>query len=360
MRWLRLHWKSFSTRQSTFRQKQLSKSNELKILTDSYEEDEYFRATGACETVQGLADLVSMTLQNDDVQDFDVRWDHAPLAVSEMPSDPMLEGLYKSKSQNSAQLRTVMTLCDQEVARNNGTQNYQQLENCSETSYWSDAEKSEFESPERCCGTGFNHQESKRKQSQCWKESGRVFSVESTLDNVPMETPVVSVMTLYWLLETEVVGRDDKEDRLLLHPTGCQSRLTGRRATRRKVLTREVIKIVVTSRVSFGSFPCVRTTSLRKVVFMATNTASDMLGNTWSPTRSWKKVVRKDQVLHWRSLHNWVVCLKILIRESLTWTRKIGNKTRRQILQKHLAPNQNSGKKGSIARYYPKVCASWA
>ena len=113
-------------------------------------------------------------------------------------------------------------------------------------------------------------------------------------------------------------------------------------------------------RVSFGSFPCVRTTSLKKVVFMATNTASDMLVNTWSPTRSRKKVVRKDQVLHWRSLHNWVVCLKILIRESLTWTRKIGNKTRRQILQKHLAPNQNSGKKGSIARYYPKVCASWA
>ena len=58
----------------------MSKSNELKIPTDSYEEDkiayminEYFRATGAYEAVQGLADLVSMTLQNDDVQDFDVR-----------------------------------------------------------------------------------------------------------------------------------------------------------------------------------------------------------------------------------------------------------------------------------------------
>ena len=38
-----------------------------------------------------------MTLQNDDVQDFDVRWDHALLSVSEMPSDPILEGLYKSK-----------------------------------------------------------------------------------------------------------------------------------------------------------------------------------------------------------------------------------------------------------------------
>ena len=41
---------------------------------------EYFRATGAYATVQGLADLVSMTLQDDDVQDFDVRWDHALLS----------------------------------------------------------------------------------------------------------------------------------------------------------------------------------------------------------------------------------------------------------------------------------------
>ena len=68
-----------------------------------------------------------MTLQKDDVQDFDVRWDHAPLTVSEMPSDLILEGLCKSKLQNSEQLRTVMALCDQEVARNSGTPNYQQL-----------------------------------------------------------------------------------------------------------------------------------------------------------------------------------------------------------------------------------------
>ena len=70
----------------------------------------YFRATRAHETMQGLADLFTMTLQNDDVQDFEVRWDHALLSVSEMPSDPILEGLYKSKLEDSAQLRTVMAL----------------------------------------------------------------------------------------------------------------------------------------------------------------------------------------------------------------------------------------------------------
>ena len=87
---------------------------------------EYFRLTGAYETVQGLADLVSMTLQNDDVQNFDVRWDHALLSVSEMPSDMVLEGLYKPKLQTSAQLQTVLALYDQKTARNKRP-NYSQL-----------------------------------------------------------------------------------------------------------------------------------------------------------------------------------------------------------------------------------------
>ena len=55
---------------------------------------EHFRATGASEPVQGLSDLFSIRLQNDDVQDFDVRWDQALLSASDMPSDVILEGLY--------------------------------------------------------------------------------------------------------------------------------------------------------------------------------------------------------------------------------------------------------------------------
>ena len=81
----------------------------------------YFRATRACEAVQGLSDLFAVSLQNDDVQDFDARCDHALLAVSEMPSDVILDGLYKSKLQNSAQLQTVLALYDQETARKKGS-----------------------------------------------------------------------------------------------------------------------------------------------------------------------------------------------------------------------------------------------
>ena len=38
-----------------------------------------------------------MSLQNDDVQDFDVKWDHALVSLSEMPSNAILEGFIQVK-----------------------------------------------------------------------------------------------------------------------------------------------------------------------------------------------------------------------------------------------------------------------
>ena len=88
---------------------------------------EYFRATGASEAVQGLSNLFSFSLQNDDVQDLDVRWDQALLSASAMPSDVILEGLYESKLPDSVQLQTVLALYDQETFRNNGQTSYLRL-----------------------------------------------------------------------------------------------------------------------------------------------------------------------------------------------------------------------------------------
>ena len=47
---------------------------------------EYFRATGSYEAVQGHPDLFTISLHNDDVQDFDVRRDQALLSASEIPA----------------------------------------------------------------------------------------------------------------------------------------------------------------------------------------------------------------------------------------------------------------------------------
>ena len=81
---------------------------------------EHFRATRAYEAVQGRSDLFNVLLQNDDVQDFDVRWDRAMLSASEIPTDVILEGLYQSQLQDSVQLQTILALNGQETVRNNG------------------------------------------------------------------------------------------------------------------------------------------------------------------------------------------------------------------------------------------------
>ena len=108
----------------------MSKSNALKNTTDAYDGDKllkYFRATGAFEAVQGLSDLFNIRLQNDDVRDVDVRSDHALLSASEILTEMILEGFYKSKLQDSVQLQTVLTLYDQENVRNSGQPSYSRL-----------------------------------------------------------------------------------------------------------------------------------------------------------------------------------------------------------------------------------------
>ena len=64
----------------------VSKSNVLKYTTDSYEEAKLqtlsmsmFEPPGADEAVQGLSDLFNIRLHNDDVQDFDTRWDSSSM-----------------------------------------------------------------------------------------------------------------------------------------------------------------------------------------------------------------------------------------------------------------------------------------
>ena len=71
-----------------------------------------------------------------------------------------------------------------------------------------------------------------------------------------------------------------------------------------------------------GILPFVKTTSLRPDANMEEHVSSDMLRLRKSPGKSQRKVVRKDQLHYQRSLHNWVVHLKILIRKSLFNVKK--------------------------------------
>ena len=56
---------------------------------------EYFRVTGANDSVENYADLFTIALRNDDIQEFDSKWDGILLSMTKIPSDDIWEGLYK-------------------------------------------------------------------------------------------------------------------------------------------------------------------------------------------------------------------------------------------------------------------------
>ena len=76
---------------------------------------DYFRVTGAHDTGHNDADLFTITLHNDDVEEFDTRWDEILLSVTKIPTDNVLVSLYKLRVRESDQLKTVLELYDVEV-----------------------------------------------------------------------------------------------------------------------------------------------------------------------------------------------------------------------------------------------------
>ena len=86
---------------------------------------DYFRVTGAHDTVWDYADLFSVTLHYDNIQEFDTRWDEVLLSLSKIPSDDVLESLYKVRTRESAQLKTVVALYDMKIHHKTSMPNYQ-------------------------------------------------------------------------------------------------------------------------------------------------------------------------------------------------------------------------------------------
>ena len=85
---------------------------------------DYFRVSGAHDTV---LDSFSVTLHDDNVQEFDTRWDEVLLSMSKNPSDDILESLYKLSIRESALLKTVLELCDMETHQKISMPNYQKM-----------------------------------------------------------------------------------------------------------------------------------------------------------------------------------------------------------------------------------------
>ena len=76
---------------------------------------EQFRVTGTDSSVETYTDLFTIALQNDDIQEFDSKWDGILLSMTKIPPDDILEGLYKLRIRESDKLKTVLELYDLET-----------------------------------------------------------------------------------------------------------------------------------------------------------------------------------------------------------------------------------------------------
>ena len=76
---------------------------------------DYFWVTGIQDSVENYADLFTISLRNDDIQEFDSKLDGIPLSMTKLPFDDILEGLYTLRIRESGKLKTVLELYDLET-----------------------------------------------------------------------------------------------------------------------------------------------------------------------------------------------------------------------------------------------------
>ena len=100
-----IHNSHFKRRVSLEEQKTQKVDRFLRGRQIAYLIYEYFRVTGANDSVENYADLFTIALRNDDIQEFDSKWDEILLSMTKIPSDDILEGLYTLRIRESEKLR---------------------------------------------------------------------------------------------------------------------------------------------------------------------------------------------------------------------------------------------------------------
>ena len=81
---------------------------------------DHFRVTGAHDTVPDHADLFSVTLHDDNLQEFDTRWDEVLFSMTKIPPDDILPSLYQLRTRESE-------LYDMEIHQKISRPDYQKL-----------------------------------------------------------------------------------------------------------------------------------------------------------------------------------------------------------------------------------------
>ena len=122
-----IHNSHFKRKISLEEQKAQKEDRFLRGRQIAYLIDEQFRVTGANDSAENYADLFTIALQNDEIQEFDSKWDGILLSMTEIQSDDILEGLYKLRIRESEKLKTVLELYNMEIHQKKAGPHYHRL-----------------------------------------------------------------------------------------------------------------------------------------------------------------------------------------------------------------------------------------
>ena len=112
-----IHNSHFKRRISLEEQKAQKQDSFLRGRQIAYLIYEQFRVTGTHDSVENYTDLFTISLRNDDIQEFNSKWDGTLLSMTKIPPDDILEGVYKLRIRVSEKLKTVLELYDLETHR---------------------------------------------------------------------------------------------------------------------------------------------------------------------------------------------------------------------------------------------------
>ena len=87
---------------------------------------EYFGVTGANDSIENYADLFTVVLRNDCIQEFKSKWDEILLFLTQIPSD-ILESLFKLRIREAGKLKSVLELYNMEIHHKKAGPDYHRL-----------------------------------------------------------------------------------------------------------------------------------------------------------------------------------------------------------------------------------------
>ena len=104
----------------------------------------FVEAKSLNHSVENYANLFTNALRNDDIQEFDSKWDGILQSMTKIPSDDILEGLYKLRIRESEKLKTVLELYDLEIHQKKAGPDYHRVKTMVKRSIEQDVRNKNF------------------------------------------------------------------------------------------------------------------------------------------------------------------------------------------------------------------------